>query len=84
VHEGGWTVEWWGEGRPAFHGPRGQTVFEGGWEPPELPADPAEALVAAHRTRGIEPDCTTAGARWKREEDIPIEVMLGAAEAMIR
>jgi hypothetical protein len=84
VHEGGWTVEWWGEGRPAFFGPRGQTVFEGGWQPPELPADPVEALVAAHRTRGIEPDCTTAGARWKREEDIPIEVMLGAAEAMIR
>jgi hypothetical protein len=41
-----------------------------------------EALVAAHRTRGIEPDALTAGARWKREEDIPLEVMLGVGEAL--
>jgi hypothetical protein len=23
VHEGGWTVDWWGEGRPVFYDPRG-------------------------------------------------------------
>jgi len=26
-------MEWWGEGRPAFVDPRGNTHFEGGWEP---------------------------------------------------
>jgi hypothetical protein len=83
VHEGGWTIEWWGEGRPAFLGPRGQSVFEGRWKPPELPAEPVEALVAEHRTRGVEPDWATAGARWKREEDIPIEVMLAVSEAIL-
>jgi hypothetical protein len=33
VHEGGWSVEWWGEGRPAFFDPRGGTHFEGRWKP---------------------------------------------------
>ena len=28
VHEEGWRVEWWGEGRPAFIDPRGQKHFE--------------------------------------------------------
>jgi len=28
-------MEWWGEGRPAFVDPRGNTHFDGGWEPPE-------------------------------------------------
>ncbi|MEX2049009.1 MAG: hypothetical protein WEB90_05475 [Gemmatimonadota bacterium] len=69
-------------GRPAFFGPRGQTVFDGRWQPPDLPADPVEALVAEHRTRGIQPDWSTAGARWKSEEDIPLEVWLAAGEAM--
>jgi len=31
VHEEGWTVEWWGPGRPAFRSPRGWIEFEGGW-----------------------------------------------------
>jgi hypothetical protein len=83
VHEGGWRVEWWGEGRPAFFGPRGQTVFEGRWQPPELPAEPVGALVAAHRARGFEPDEATAGARWQSEEDIPLEVWLAATEALL-
>jgi hypothetical protein len=82
VHEGGWRVEWWGEGRPAFHGPRGQGVFEGRWLPPELPADPVETLVQANRQRGVEPDERTAGARWKREEDIPTEVWFAATAAL--
>jgi len=29
VHEGGWRVQWWGEGRPVFSDPRGQMHFEG-------------------------------------------------------
>jgi len=38
VHEGGWHVQWWGEGRPAFVSPRGETTFDGRWRAPE-PAD---------------------------------------------
>ena len=34
VHEEGWTVEWWGPGRPAFRSPRGWIEFEGGWKEP--------------------------------------------------
>ncbi|HUP53203.1 MAG TPA: hypothetical protein VM198_12050 [Longimicrobiales bacterium] len=81
MHEGGWRVEWWGEGRPAFYGPRGQMVFEGRWQPPELPNTPVEALIEEQRARGVEPDERTAGARWRREEDIPLEVYLGAMES---
>jgi hypothetical protein len=29
IHEGGWTVGWWGVGRPVFHDPRGGTHFDG-------------------------------------------------------
>jgi hypothetical protein len=29
IHEGGWTVGWWGNGRPVFHDPRGGTHVDG-------------------------------------------------------
>jgi len=29
IHEGGWTIGWWGSGRPVFHDPRGGTHFDG-------------------------------------------------------
>ncbi|MGE0159009.1 MAG: DUF222 domain-containing protein [Gemmatimonadales bacterium] len=83
VHEGGWRVEWWGSGRPAFLGPRGQMLFEGRWQSPELGADAAEALIEENRTRGIEPDGQTAGARWNREADIPDDIWSAAAEAAL-
>jgi hypothetical protein len=35
VHEEGWQVDWWGEGRPVFFDPRGGAHYEGRWEPPE-------------------------------------------------
>jgi hypothetical protein len=34
VHEEGWKVDWWGEGRPVFFDPRGGTHFDGRWEWP--------------------------------------------------
>ena len=83
VHEGGWRVEWWGEGRPAFFGPRGQMLFEGRWQPPALPNTPVEALIEEQGARGVEPDELTAGASWKREEDVPAEVWLAAMEALL-
>jgi len=45
VHEGGWQVTWWGEGRPAFFDPRGGTHFEGRWKPPKLPERALEAMI---------------------------------------
>ena len=47
-------------------------------EAPELPADPVEALIEDTRSRGADPDFYTAGARWKREADIPDDVYFRA------
>lgn len=82
VHEEGWSVRWWGEGRPEFTDPRGQSHFDGGWRPPRLPERPVESLIARNRARGADPDARTAGARWRREEDIPDVVFYGASEAL--
>jgi len=53
VHEGGWRVEWWGQGRPVFFDPRGGTHFEGRWQPLEgqrIPSqDPARKGPASDR-----------------------------------
>jgi hypothetical protein len=89
-------VVWWGEGRAVFVDPRGGEHFEGGWQPPAsdpdlgLPLDadagpgidPLEALLEENRRRGIEPDWRTAGARWKRECDVPHDVWARAMEAL--
>lgn len=32
VHEGGWSIRWWGKGKPVFVDPRGGERFDGGWE----------------------------------------------------
>jgi hypothetical protein len=126
LHEGGWRVVWWGEGRAVFVDPRGGEHFEGGWRPPapdrtstpgpaaepertaepdpaaepnpaaaphpnpaSAPAndrnpglDPVAALLADHRRLGIQPDARTAGARWKRERDVPDGVWARALEAL--
>jgi hypothetical protein len=84
VHEGGWTVEWWAGGRPAFVDPRGQAHVNGRPVSPPLPrgADPVQTLVAENRRRGADPDLLTAGARWKRETDVPCRVWSRALEAL--
>ena len=82
VHEGGWKVQWWGEGRPVFFDPRGGKHFDGGWEPPDLPADPVAALVDLNEARGAQPDGWTASARWERESCIPDAVRLRFDEAV--
>jgi Domain of unknown function (DUF222)/HNH endonuclease len=83
LHEGGWTVTWWGEGRPEFSDPRGWTHYDGGWEPPALPERPVQALIAANADAGaLQPTATTASARWKHEDDIPNDVYFAALEAM--
>ena len=83
LHEEGWKVEWWGKERlPAFVDPRGQVHMGRRPAPPELPADPVAVLVEDNRSRGAEPDFFTAGARWKREADIPDSVYFRALEAL--
>jgi hypothetical protein len=81
VHEAGWRVEWWGK-RPVFRDPRGHEHFDGRWNPPELPRNPAAALVGENERRGIMPDAWTAGARWEREADIPPPVSFRALEVL--
>lgn len=83
LHEEGWKVEWWGKDRmPAFTDPRGQVHMGRPRETPELPADPVAALIEDTRSRGADPDFFTAGARWKREADIPDDVYFRALEAL--
>ena len=83
LHEEGWKIEWWGKDRqPAFIDPKGQTHLGRPREAAELEASPVEALIEQTRSRGADPDFYTAGARWKREADIPDDVYFRAMEAM--
>jgi len=83
LHEEGWKVEWWGEDRnPAFIDPKGQTHLGRPREAPQLEPNPVESLIADTRRRGADPDFHTAGARWKREADIPDDVYFRALEAI--
>jgi hypothetical protein len=82
VHEGGWSMLWWGRGRPVFVDPHGGTHFDGRWQPPKLGERPLRELVEENRRLGARPDGATAGARWKREADIPDDVYFAASEAM--
>jgi 5-methylcytosine-specific restriction endonuclease McrA len=87
VHEEKWNVEFWREGVPAFTDPRGQVHVNG--RPPAAAAlpqadgrDPVQDLIADTRRRGADPDYLTAGARWKREDDIPDGVTYRSGEAL--
>ena len=94
VHEGGWTVGWWGRGRPVFFDLRGGTRFDGRWRPGEDAEAESRregasggdelvaALIQANQSRGVEPNATTASTRWKREEDIPDPVYFRALEGV--
>lgn len=84
VHEEGWKVGWWPQGQPAFTDPRGQVHVTTRPPGPVLPPDedPVDDLIAETRSRGAEPDYLTAGARWKRERDIPDRVWMKALEAL--
>ena len=85
VHEEGWKVEWWGRDHvPAFIDCRGQVHFDARPVPPEIPPDPVASLIEDNRRRGAAPDFLTAGARWKREADIPDAIYFRARKAMGR
>jgi hypothetical protein len=82
VHEGGWRVGWWGRGQPVFYDPRGGAHFDGRWQPPRLSESGIVELIRANERRGVTPDPSTVGARWKRECDIPDSVYFRALEAL--
>ena len=83
VHEEGWKVEWWGRDRlPAFIDPRGQAHLDTRPTAPEILPDPVTSLIEDNRRRGADPDVLTAGARWKREADIPDDVYFRVLEAL--
>jgi hypothetical protein len=46
------------------------------------PPNPAEPLIQENRAHGIEPDFRTSSARYKRDDDIPSELILRALEAL--
>lgn len=81
LHEGGWTVRWDRDGRPVFVDPQGGEHYDARPESPELPDRPVQALIAEHCAHGVVPDWRTAGARWKRDADIPDSVYFSAMEA---
>jgi hypothetical protein len=82
VHEGGWTMGWDRDQRPIFFDPHGHMHYEGRWQPPTLPEDAVAALVAENASLGIEPDESTASARWQRDEEIPDEVYFAVTATM--
>ncbi|MEN8145645.1 MAG: hypothetical protein ABFS14_11910, partial [Gemmatimonadota bacterium] len=70
--------------QPAFVDPKGQThagFRRSSSRSPQLPLDPVASLVEDTSSRGADPDFFTAGARWKREADIPARVYFTALEA---
>ena len=52
VHEGGWTVDWWGRGRPVFFDPRGGTHFDGRWQAPRR--SPLDGRAGETSASGLE------------------------------
>ncbi len=85
MHEERWQIEWWGAGRPAFIDPRGQKHFDPR-HVPEVPdaanRDLVQELIDVFRCGAAATEIYTAGARWKREDDIPDQIYFRATEAL--
>ena len=50
--------------------------------PSAPPSNPAEPLVQENRAHGIEPDFRTSSARYKRDDDVPADLILRALERL--
>ena len=78
----------WGEGGSATKGLRSEDEWAKGGsrkragDGPEAGKRLVDALIDENRRRGVEPDGWTAGARWKREADIPDRIYFRAVEAL--
>ena len=46
------------------------------------PSNPAEPLIQENRAHGIEPDFRTSSARYKRDDDIPANLILRALKRL--
>ena len=88
VHEEGYTVHSPRGERPYFLDPRMRLLPDVPPLPPPpspfsgLPPEPVEALIQQNRLRGVEPGFLTSAARFKREDDIPLAVVMRALRAL--
>ena len=82
VHEEGYTVHFPRGERPYFLDPKMRLLPKQPPPPPPLPPEPVEALLRQNRLRAVEPGFMTSAARYKREDDIPLAVIMRALEAM--
>ena len=46
------------------------------------PPNPAEPIIQENLAHGIEPDFRTSSARYKRDDDVPADLILRALEAL--
>jgi hypothetical protein len=90
VHEEGWSVVWRVGDFPLFFDPRGGTHCSARPNPPlrvrklrdRLGDQPANSLMRDNRARGVDPDWRTAGAKWRREADVPDRVYFRAVQGV--
>jgi hypothetical protein len=64
-------------------GEAGSSVAEVGLAAPAgaAPPDATDALIRANRSRGINPSWDTPSCRWRRLDDVPLELLRRAEEA---
>ena len=82
VHEEGYTVHFPRGERPYFLDPRMRLLPDMPPPPPHLPPEPVGALIRQNRLRAVEPGFLTSAARYKREDDIPLNVFMRALETL--
>jgi len=84
LHEEGYRVELndWPGGRPTFCDRRGIPIPEPA--PTEITPNPVERLVAENLRRGVEPTWATCSTRHRSEDDVPLDVYLGALEGLAK
>lgn len=63
VHEGGWSIEWWGKGQPAFRDPRGQVHFDGRFVPGGEGAAERGARATGGSGRGASGEAAVPGRK---------------------
>ena len=81
VHEDGYRVFSDANGQVVFFSPSGKAIAAS----PPMPAlapDPVEELTRRNRERGVAPDWRSGMPEWKRDGDVPWELVAAAVEAL--